>query len=270
MTSRGGVPPGHPPQLSSSGGVLGDQILRHVPVDAGHGNCLGAHHGVVDNVIDGVRTDRAEVLMHQEIAGAVVVEIADATHADVRASLGDSGGAYNCIGLYCEHLERSHLGGRTMLMHQDIGGAVVVEVARAVYLPASANCPQRWGGLHHIVAHYQGPQRHRSISEINLMLQDVDGSIPIDVVGAIHVPVDTVHIEGDVRLHRVVVHYHHFKGALAACAACVPMHQDVVGAIVVEVAHGVHDPIGSAHGDLDLSLDPTRVHLIDEKGSRPV
>jgi hypothetical protein len=37
---------------------------RHVPVDAGHGNCLGAHHDVVDNVIDGVRTRRADVLMH--------------------------------------------------------------------------------------------------------------------------------------------------------------------------------------------------------------
>src|SRR5262249_35823397 len=66
--------------------------LRHVPVDAGHGNRLGAHHDVVDNVIDDVHTRRAEVLMHQEIAGAVVVEVADATHADVRASYGDSGG----------------------------------------------------------------------------------------------------------------------------------------------------------------------------------
>jgi hypothetical protein len=45
--------------------------------------------------------------MHQEIAGAVVVEIADATHADVRASLGDSGAGYNCVVLYGEHLERS-------------------------------------------------------------------------------------------------------------------------------------------------------------------
>jgi hypothetical protein len=56
---------------------------RHVPVDAGHGNCLGAHHGIVDNVIDDVRTRRSDILMHQDIAGAVAVEIADATHADV-------------------------------------------------------------------------------------------------------------------------------------------------------------------------------------------
>src|SRR5262245_51569643 len=111
--------------------------LRHVPVDAGHSNCLGAHHGVVDNVIDGVHTRRSDVLMHQEIAGAVVVEIADATHAHVRASYGDSGAGYNCVVLYGEHLERSCPGRRRILMHQDVGGAVVVEVAHAVDLPAS-------------------------------------------------------------------------------------------------------------------------------------
>jgi hypothetical protein len=42
--------------------------------------CLGAYNGVVDNVIDDVRTRRADALMHEEIAGAVAVEIADATH----------------------------------------------------------------------------------------------------------------------------------------------------------------------------------------------
>src|SRR5262245_49522565 len=103
--------------LIAISGPLGAPISScYVPVDAGHGNCLGAHHGVVDNVIDGVHARRSDVLMHQEIAGAVVVEIADATHADVRASLGDSGASYNCVVLYGEHLERSHPGSRRILM----------------------------------------------------------------------------------------------------------------------------------------------------------
>src|SRR5262245_48178963 len=145
-------------------------------------------------------------------------------------------------------------------MHQDIGGAVAIEVAHAVDLNVSANCPQRWGGLHlhRIGAHLQLPQRHRTISEIDLMLQDVAGAIPIEVAGAVQVPGRTVYPEGGVCHHRVVVHYHHFKGPVAAY---VPMDQDVVGAIVVEVAGAVHDPIRSAHGDLELSLYPTRVHL---------
>jgi hypothetical protein len=124
--------------LKLSGLAEAPIALRHVPVDAGHGNRLGAHHGVVDNVIDDVRARRADVLMHQEIAGAVVVKIADATNADVRASLGDSGAGYNCIVLYGEHLECSHPV-RTILMHQDIGGAVVVEVARAVEVKFSGD-----------------------------------------------------------------------------------------------------------------------------------
>src|SRR5262245_31153410 len=151
-------------------------------------------------------------------------------------------------------------------MHQDIGGAVAIEVAHAVDLNVSANCPHRLGGLHlhRIGTHHQVPQRHRSISEIDLMLQDVGGAIPIEVAGAVHLPVRTVHPHGRFRDHRVIVHHHHFKSAVEAC---VPMHQDVAGAVVVEVGGGVHDPIRSAHGDLDLSLYPTRVHLIDQKGS---
>src|SRR5262249_14700997 len=117
----------------------------------------------------------------------------------------------------------------------------------------------RIGVLHHV------PYRHRSISEIDLMLQDVGGAVVVEVARAVHLPVRTVHSNGDVRLHRVAVHYHHFEGAVAAC---VPMHQDVVGAIVVEVGGGIHDPIRSAHGDLELSLYPARVHLIDQKCSR--
>src|SRR5262249_22068300 len=134
-----------------------------------------------------------------------------------------------------------------------------------VDLPVSANCPQRWGGLHlhRIGAHRQRPQRHRSSG--NLVLQDVVGAVPIEVAGTVNIPGRTVHPNGGVRLHHVVVHYHHFKSAVAAH---VPMHQDIAGAIVVEVADAVHDPIRSAHGDIELSLYPTRVHLIDEKGSR--
>jgi hypothetical protein len=63
----------------------------------------------------------------------------------------------------------------------------------------------------------------------------------------------------------IIQHYHAHVYYDPASSADVPMHQDVVGAIVVEVAHGVHDPIRSAHGNLELSLDPTRVHLIDQK-----
>src|SRR5262249_25086656 len=153
---------------------------------------------------------------------------------------------------------------RRILVHQDVGGAVVVEVACAVDLPGSANCPHRLGGLHlhRIGAHHQVPQRHRSSIEIDLMLQDVGGAIPIEVAGAVHLPVRTVHPDGGVRHHGVVVHYHHFEGPLAGYVA---MHQDVAGAIVVEVGHGIHDPIRSAHGDLELSLYPARVHLIDQK-----
>src|SRR5262249_27405657 len=161
----------------------------------------------------------------------------------------------NCVVLYCEHLERSHPGTRTILMHQDIAGAVAVEVAHAVDLPVSANCPQRWGGLHlhRIGGHLQLPQRHRSITEIDLMLQDVLGAVVVEVAGAVHLPVRTVHPDSRVRLHHEVVHYHHFLGAVGAY---VPMHQDVVGAISIEVAGGVHNPIRSAHGDLELSLYP--------------
>src|SRR5262245_58456883 len=111
-------------------------------------------------------------------------------------------------------------------MHQDIGGAVSIEVAHAVDLNVSANRSHRLGGLHlhRIGAHHQVPQRHRSISEIDLMLQDVGGAIVVEVAGAVHLPVRTVHPDGGVRLHRVVVHYHHFKGAVAAY---VMMYQDV-------------------------------------------
>src|SRR5262245_12571794 len=97
------------------------------------------------------------------------------------------------------------------------------------------------------------------------MLQDVGGAVVVEVAGAVHVPGHTVHIDGGVRLHHVVVHYHHFKGALTGC---VPMHQDVAGALGVEGGGGVHGPIRSAHRDLGLSLYPTRVHLIDQKASR--
>src|SRR5262245_14960994 len=113
LTWRG--PPGHPATTFAVAGyrsiraLSGAPIsLRHVPVDAGHGNCLGAYGNVVDNVIDDVSTRRREVLVHQDIAGAVAVEIADATHADVQASLGDGGAGYDRVVLYCEHLERSH------------------------------------------------------------------------------------------------------------------------------------------------------------------
>src|SRR5262245_30679796 len=150
-------------------------------------------------------------------------------------------------------------------MHQDIGGAVAIEVAHAIDLNVSANCPHRLGGLHlhRIGAHHQVPQRHRSSIEIDLMLQDVGGAIPIEVAGAVHLPVRTVHPDGRVRDPGVVVHYHHFEGPLAAY---VMMHQDVAGAVVVEVAGAVHDPIRPAHGDLELSLYPTWVHLIDQEG----
>src|SRR5262249_7297437 len=77
------------------------------------------------------------------------------------------------------------------------------------------------------------------------------------------VPVRTVHRDGDIKMHHAVVHYHRIKGPVAAC---VPMHQDVADGIVVEVAGAVHDPIRSAHRDLDLSLYPTKGrHLIDQK-----
>src|SRR5262245_10265461 len=94
------------------------------------------------------------------------------------------------------------------------------------------------------------------------MLQDIGGAVFVEVASAVHLPVNTINPDGDIRLHRVVVHHHHFKSAVTAC---VPMHQDVAGAIVVEVGGGIHDPIRSAHGDLGLSLYPTRAHLIDQK-----
>src|SRR5215475_10766029 len=132
-------------------------------------------------------------------------------------------------------------------MHQDVGGAVAVEVAHAIDLLVSANCPHRLGGLHlhRIGAHHQVPQRHRSASEIDLMLQDIGGAVFVEVASAVHLPVNTINPDGDIRLHRVVVHHHHFKSAVTAC---VPMHQDVAGAIVVEVGGGVHNPVRSAHG----------------------
>src|SRR5262249_4482907 len=136
-------------------------------------------------------------------------------------------------------------------MHQDIAGAVVVEVARAVDLPVSATYRQRWGGRHRNVVHHQVPQRHRSITAIDPVLQDVAGSIPTEVADGVHLPVRPVYPDGGGRLHRVVVHYQHLKLSRAGCEV-VPMLQDVAGAIVVEVADAVHDPIHSAHGDLDL------------------
>src|SRR5262245_20847102 len=253
LTWRG--PPGHPATTFAVAGYRSISALseapislRHVPVDAGHGNGVGVHYGVVDNVIDQVRTRRADVLMQRDIAGAIVVEVADATHADIRASLGDSDGGYNCVVLYGEHLERSHPAGITM--QQDIVGAVAVEVAHSIDLPVSALYRQRCVGLHHIVAHQLAPQRHRAISAIDLMMEDVAGAIPIEVADAVQIPGRTVCPEGGVCHHRVVVHYHHFKGPVAAY---VPMYQDVVGAVAVEVAGAVHDPIRSAHGDLELS-----------------
>src|SRR5262249_41804068 len=148
--------------------------------------------GVVDNVIDDVGTRRADVLMHQDIAGAVVVEIADATHADVSAKMGDSGAGYNSVVVYCEYLQRSHPT-RRILMHQDVIGAVAVEVARAVDLPVPAKSPQDWGGLDLHPIHRQRPQRRKR--GIDLMLQDVAGAIPIEVADAVHLPVRTVHID---------------------------------------------------------------------------
>src|SRR5262249_62119285 len=118
--------------------------------------------------------------------------------------------------------------------------------------------------LHGRGAHRQRPRRHRSITEVDPMLQDVGGAVVVEVAGAVYVPVGTVHIDSDVRLHRVVIHCRHFKGALAAY---VPMLQDVGGAIVVEVGGGVHDPIPSTHGDLDLSRRGR--HWFDQKASRP-
>src|SRR5262249_18312948 len=88
----------------------------------------------------------------------------------------------------------------------------------------------------------------------------------VEVADAVHLPVSTDYPQCWGRLHRVVVYYEHFKGP---GAACVPMQQDVTGATVVEVADAVHDPVQTGRADIELGLHPTRVHLIDQEGSRP-
>jgi hypothetical protein len=55
-TKRGGVPARAPATTFAVWrGSRSNQpsiFLRHVPIDAGHANCLGAHRNIVDNVVD--------------------------------------------------------------------------------------------------------------------------------------------------------------------------------------------------------------------------
>src|SRR5262249_14623543 len=87
----------------------------------------------------------------------------------------------------------------------------------------------------------------RSRSVMDPMLQDVAGTVMVEVADAVHLPVSTDYPQCWGRLHRVVVYYEHFKGP---GAACVPMQQDVTGATVVEVADAVHDPVQTGRADI--------------------